>query len=50
MPRVSAIIAVYNGAATVAEAIDSVLAQTFGDLELIAVNDGSADEMLTHYC
>src|SRR5260370_29458006 len=43
MPQVSAIIAVYNGAATVAQAIDSVLAQTFGDLDLIVVNDGSTD-------
>src|SRR6266446_5212208 len=43
MPHVSAIIAVYNGAATVAQAIDSVLAQTFGDLDLIVVNDGSTD-------
>src|SRR5260370_26313473 len=43
MPQVSAIIAVYNGAATVAQAIDSVLAQSFGDLDVIVVNDGSTD-------
>src|SRR5260370_10391724 len=43
MPQVSAIIAVYNGAATVAQAIDGVLAQTFGELDLIVVNDGSTD-------
>ena len=44
MARVSAIIPVYNGAATVAEAIDSALAQSFADLEVIVVNDGSTDD------
>jgi glycosyltransferase involved in cell wall biosynthesis len=43
MARVSVIIPVFNGAATVAEAIDSALAQTFRDLEVIVVNDGSTD-------
>lgn len=43
MARVSVIIPVFNGAATVAEAIDSALAQTFHNLEVIAVNDGSTD-------
>ena len=43
MVRVSAIIPVFNGAATVGEAIESALAQTFGGLEVIVVNDGSTD-------
>ena len=43
MVRVSVIIPVYNGAATVAEAIDSALAQTYTALEVIVVNDGSTD-------
>jgi glycosyltransferase involved in cell wall biosynthesis len=43
MARVSAIIPVFNGAATVAEAIDSALSQTFRDLEIIVVDDGSTD-------
>jgi glycosyltransferase involved in cell wall biosynthesis len=41
---VSVIIPVFNGAATVAAAIDSALAQEFGgELEVIVVNDGSTD-------
>ncbi|HZP44901.1 MAG TPA: glycosyltransferase family A protein [Candidatus Binataceae bacterium] len=44
MPRVSVVIPVYNGRATVAAAIASVLAQSFRDFELIAVDDGSTDD------
>jgi glycosyltransferase involved in cell wall biosynthesis len=41
---VSAIIPVFNGATTIAAAIDSVLAQEFGgEVEVIVVNDGSTD-------
>jgi glycosyltransferase involved in cell wall biosynthesis len=52
MARVSAIIPVYNGAATIAEAIDSALAQSYPSLEVIVVNDGSTDataEVLRRY-
>lgn len=42
-PRVSAIIIVYNGDRFLAEAIDSVLAQTLPDWELIIADDGSGD-------
>jgi glycosyltransferase involved in cell wall biosynthesis len=42
-PSVSVIMPVYNGGRFVATAIKSVLAQSFSDLELLIVNDGSQD-------
>jgi len=41
---VSVLMAAYNCASYVGEAIDSVLAQTIADLELILVDDGSTDQ------
>lgn len=43
MPFFSVIIPVYNRHEQVKRAIDSVLAQTFSDYELIVVDDGSTD-------
>ena len=42
-PRVTVLMAVFNGERYVREAIESILGQTFGDFELLIVNDGSTD-------
>lgn len=46
MPQVSVIIPVFNAGATVGRAIESVLAQTLADFEIIAADDGSKDGSL----
>jgi len=42
-PLVSIVIPVYNGANYLREAIESALAQTYDNIEIIVVNDGSED-------
>lgn len=43
-PKVSIIIPVYNGSNYLQEAIDSALAQTYPNCEILVINDGSCDE------
>jgi len=45
-PRVSVVMPVYNAQRYLAEAVQSILHQTFRDFELIAVDDGSKDNSL----
>ena len=52
LPRVSIGLPVYNGERYLAEAVDSLLAQTYPDLELIISDNGSTDrtaEMCARY-
>lgn len=42
-PLVSVILTVWNGAATLPYALDSILAQSWRNLEVIAIDDGSTD-------
>ena len=43
MPRVSVLMTIYNPGRFLATAIESIGAQTFGDFELIAIENGSSD-------
>ena len=43
VPRIAVVLPVYNGEKYLAEAVRSVLAQTFTDFELLAIDDGSTD-------
>jgi len=42
-PKVSIVIPVYNGSRYLREAIDSALGQTYKNLEVLVINDGSVD-------
>lgn len=42
-PKVTVLMPVYNGEKYVAEAIESILKQTFTDFEFLIINDGSTD-------
>ncbi len=44
MPQISVIVNLRNGAATLREALDSALAQSFSDWELLVWDDCSTDD------
>ena len=46
LPKVSICIPVYNNVSTIKDTIDSLLLQTYQNIEIICVNDGSTDNSL----
>ena len=44
MPKVSVVIAVYNGARYIHRAINAALKQTYADLDIVVVDDASTDD------
>ena len=47
MPKISVIIPVYNAQDTINDCLKSIFSQTFKDLEIIAIDDGSTDASLS---
>jgi glycosyltransferase involved in cell wall biosynthesis len=47
MPEISVIIPAYNCTHTIRETLQSVLQQTFTDFEIIIINDGSTDNLVS---
>jgi glycosyltransferase involved in cell wall biosynthesis len=47
MPTISALLPIYNAGQYLRATLDSVLAQTFHDFELLACDDGSTDQSLS---
>ncbi|MDE6243310.1 MAG: glycosyltransferase, partial [Muribaculaceae bacterium] len=45
-PRISVIMGIYNCASTLAEALDSLLAQTYQEFKVIMCDDGSKDSTI----
>jgi len=44
MPRITVAVAVYNGTATLAAALDSVMQQSYQDFDILVLDDGSQDD------
>ncbi len=46
MPKISVVIPAYNVMAYLPETVESVIKQTFTDLEVLIINDGSSDQIV----
>ncbi|HNW26104.1 MAG TPA: glycosyltransferase [Candidatus Gastranaerophilaceae bacterium] len=46
-PKISIIVPVYNNEKFLSECLDSICRQTFSDIEIICINDGSTDNSLS---
>ena len=44
MPKISVIVPIYNAEKTIRKCVDSILAQTFQDFEILLIDDGSPDQ------
>ena len=44
VPKVTVIMPTYNGASTIARAIDSALGQSYDNIEIVVIDDGSTDD------
>jgi glycosyltransferase involved in cell wall biosynthesis len=43
VPKITVLMPVYNGEKHLAQAVDSILSQTYSDFEFLIINDGSSD-------
>ena len=43
MPKISLLLPIYNGEVFLAETMDSLLAQTHDDFDIVVIDDGSTD-------
>lgn len=46
MPKVSVVIPAYNAMKYLPATVESVLQQTFTDIEILIINDGSSDNII----
>ena len=46
MPTISVVVPAYNAEHTIFKTVESVQKQTFSDIEIIIINDGSTDRTL----